>query len=149
MCREPSILSRATAPASKPKSSFRTAIKVDLQSGETRGAREGQRVVLFPEDGVRSVSRIRPPRIRDLASWRESLSVTVGSFSSRAALWAPSEPKSFGWRKPDAARRIRPWKFRRCPEWRAPLGAISFLDLRQKFPEKEILIRGWPSREFM
>jgi len=52
MCREPSILSRATAPASKPKSSSEPAIKVDLQSGETRGAREGQRVVLFPEDGV-------------------------------------------------------------------------------------------------
>ena len=31
---------------------FGTAIKVDLQSGKTRGARDGQRVVLFPEDGV-------------------------------------------------------------------------------------------------
>src|SRR5437762_14243613 len=31
---------------------FRAAIKVDLQSGETRGVRDGQRVVVFPEDGV-------------------------------------------------------------------------------------------------
>ena len=31
---------------------FGATIKVDLQSGETRGARDGQRVVLFPEDGV-------------------------------------------------------------------------------------------------
>jgi len=31
---------------------FGAAIKVDLQSGETGGARDCQRVVLFPEDGV-------------------------------------------------------------------------------------------------
>ena len=31
---------------------FGAAIKVDLQSGQTRGARDGQRVVVFPEDGV-------------------------------------------------------------------------------------------------
>ncbi len=31
---------------------FGAAIKVDLQSRETRAARDGQRVVLFPEDRV-------------------------------------------------------------------------------------------------
>jgi len=31
---------------------FGAAIKVDPQSGEVRGARDGQRVVLFPEDGI-------------------------------------------------------------------------------------------------
>jgi len=31
---------------------FGAAIKVDLQSGESRGARDGQRVILFPEYGI-------------------------------------------------------------------------------------------------
>jgi len=34
------------------KNVFGAAVKVDLQSGKTRGAHDGQRVVLFPEDGV-------------------------------------------------------------------------------------------------
>jgi len=52
----PSIQSYGTGVETKIV--FGAAVKVDLQSGKTRGARDGQRVVLFPEDGRRPDEQI-------------------------------------------------------------------------------------------
>ena len=119
---------------------FGAAIKVDLQSGETRRARDGQGVVVFPEDGVerRTKDVTENPRPGKLA---RIAGCDCGNFLKQGRAVGAKGNEELRMKEGQMQRAVSAhgnsgYAVRGAP---GP-GAIAFFDLRQKFSEKEILI---------
>src|SRR5216684_8033579 len=119
---------------------FGAAIKVDLQSGESRGARDGQRVILFPEYGIerRAEDVTENPRPGKLAGIADC---DCGKFLKQGRAVGANGAEELRMAKGKMQRAVSTHGNSGDPASGASgLGAVAFFDLRQEFPEKEILI---------
>lgn len=119
---------------------FRAAIKIDMQSGETRGSRDGQRIILFPESGIeRRAENIaenpRPGRLARIGNGNRGKlfqqSRTMGAHGAEELRMAEGQVQSA------IAAHGNPGN---AAVGASGLRAIAFFDLGKKFLEKKILV---------